>query len=357
MAARRQKITYDIDDNSELFIAPTWPELFLKDPAYALFRPLYDSTSPWRKNHSMLVHYLNGQARRLGGRQYILFHFANIARISRSYTNLHGFLADPFTNKHQISLVFSDLEKFLRWRFDTFSHDPWEDLVADEQTAASKGVSDKDLELIPITLSDADRKKILKKELSKIPWQVQLQRSLEYDSGMEGFHTSLIENAIKECPDLLQQKSNEDLVQQIFSSPTTSALSLELGSSGYVTAEIPVMLGSHYLSKKAQKIWFDSRGKKFYRILGCYARWDDATVVIFKHTVHDDSQLQRNMFAEIKEKMALVSVGTWKKAQVDGLDYYLSLLVDADMPVRAFFVSEWELNCPNLLIKDTEVCH
>ena len=355
MAARRKKIAYEIDNDSDLFIAPTWPEAFLKDPAYALFRPLYEYTSPWRASHSALCHYLNGQARRLGGRQYILFHFSNLARIAKSYPDFHSFLLDPFTNKHRLLQVFYDLERFLRWRFEEFTEDPWLDFTVEESSAAKGHISEKDLEAIPVALSETDRKKLLKKALSKIPWQQQLQRSLEYESGMEGFHAALIENAIKECPNLLHQKSNEDLVQQIFSSPTPS-LSFTMGEEGYLIAEIPVMLGSHYLGKKAQKVWFDARGKKFYRILGCYARWDDAKVVVFKQSVHDGHELQKKMFSDIKEKQSLISVGVWKKAQVDGLDYYLSLLIDSDIPERAFFVSEWEINCPNLLIKDTEVC-
>lgn len=354
MAGRRKKIAYD--EELDLFIAPTWPDAFLQDPAYALFRPLYEYTSPWRASHSTLCHYLNGQARRLGGRQYILFHFLNLAKISKSYESLHAFLLDPFTNKHKLLKVFVDLEAFLRWRFEFFTNDPWSDLQEQEDAAAAAvHVSEKDLATVPIALSETDKKKILKKELSKIPWQQQLQRSLEYESGVEGFHAALIENAIKECPELLQQNANQDLVQQIFSSPMPS-LSLTLNEAGYTIAEIPVMLGSHYLGKKAQKVWFDGRGRKFHRILGCYARWDDAKVVVFKHTVHDDTVLQKQMFSAIKDTHALNSVGTWKKAQVDGLDYYLSLLIDSDLPDRTFFVSEWEVNCPHLLIKDTGVC-
>ena len=353
MSSRRKKISYEIEETSDLFVAPTWPDAFLKDPAYALFRPLYEFKSPWRCSYSALYQYLNGQARRLGGRQHIRFHFSNLALIASGYPQLHAFLSDPFTPKHNLTQVFSDLEKFMRWRFEKFTESPWLDFPVQE-TVVSKGrISEKDLEAIPIVLSDIERKKLLKRELAKIPWQQQLQRTLEYDSGIEGFHTALIESALKECPELLHQRSNEDLVQQVFSSPITS-LSLTMGREGYLVAEIPVMLGSHYLGKKTQKVWFDLRGKKFYRILGCYARWDDAKVAIFKARIHDTTDLQKQMFADIKEKLSLISVGTWKKAQVDGLDYYLCLLIDSDLPERSFLVSEWEVNCPNLTIEDTE---
>jgi hypothetical protein len=353
MAARRKKIDYEIDETSDLFIAPTWPESFLRDPAYSLFRPLYEYTSPWRTSYDALYQYLNGQARRMGGRQHILFHFSNLSLISSGYTQFHAFLSDPFTPKHNLTWVFSDLEKFLRWRFAEFSDSPWRDFPAREKIASKGRISEKDLEAIPCVLSDTDRKKLLKKELAKIPWQTQLQRSLEYESGIEGFHTALIENALKECPELLHQRHNEDLVQQVFSSPLDS-MTLTMGEKGYLIAEIPVMLGSHYLGKKTQKVWFDARGKKFYRILGCYARWDNAQVVIFKASVHNDAELQKQMFAEIKEGLLLVGVGNWKKAIIDGSDYYLSLLIDSDLPERSFFVSEWEINCPNLMVKDTE---
>jgi len=73
----------------------------------------------------------------------------------------------------------------------------------------------------------------------------------------------------------------------------SSALSLDIGDDGFVVAEIPVMLGSHYLGKKAQKVWFDAKGRKFYRILGCYARWDDAKVVIFSFDYSDIDDLEQ----------------------------------------------------------------
>ena len=352
MASRRSKISYEIDTTVDLFVAPTWPDAFLKDPSYALFRPLYEYTSPWRLTYGALSKYLNGQARRMGGRQYVLYHFSQLAQITPNveYPSLYAFLLDPFTaSKHNLTDVFSDAEKFLRWRFECFTEDPWFDFPD-----SSAPISDNnDVTQLPtLKLSDTGRRKLLKKALSKIPWQQQLQRSLEYDTGVEGFHTALIENAIKECPDLLQQHSNQDLVQQIFSS-STAPMALEIGEKEYMVTQLPIMLGSHYLSKRAQKVWFDARGKKFYRILGCYARWDDAKVVIFKSALHNDTTRQKQMFSEIREQLLLVSVGVWKKLQVDGLDYYLSLLIDSDLPDKAFFVSEWEVNCQISLVKDT----
>lgn len=350
---KRKRIEYDSDD-ADLFVAPTWPDIFLRDPAYGLLRPLYDHTSPWRSSQD-LYQYLSSQARRLGGRRHVLFYLSNLSKISTLYPTFHSFLLTPFENTHDLPQVFSEMERFLRWRFECFSENPWIDFPAPEITKPKGHISEKDIEAIPVELTDQDRKKLLKKELAKIPWQQQLQYALEHDSGMAGFHTSLIEKALKECPDLLTQKSNEDLVNQIFSSPVQQ-LSLSIGNKDYVVAEIPVMLGSHYLGKKTQKVWFTARGKKFYRILGCYARWDDAKVVIFKHSIQENSGLQKQMFTEIREQLSLVSVGNWKKAQVDGVDYYLSLLIDADLPEKAFFVSEWEINCPQLTIvlaKDT----
>lgn len=341
----RCKISYDIEDTLDVFTAPTtWPEPFIKDPAYALFRPLYEHTSPWRASYGSLLKYLNGQARRLGGRQYVLIHLAKLAQITprMEFIHLHAFLTDPFTPKHHIPFLFLDVDRFLHWRFKSFA-DPWQDLDTNEPTNTEKpelpSVAAKDE-----PLSDATRKKILKQALSKVPWQQQFQRALEYESGVAGYHSELIENALKECPDL---KSNQGRVQSIFASPATN-LEIEIGECGYAVCELPVMLGSHFLSKKAQKTWFDAKDKKFYKILGCYARWDNAQIVIFKQTTMAN---QRRIFDEIRAKHALISVGVWKKAQVDGLDYYLSLLIDADIPDKAFFVSEWEINCPNLLIK------
>lgn len=347
---RRKKCDYDIDDSIDLFVGLSWPDIFLEDPAYALFRPLYERTSPWRSSYKSLLLYLNAQARRLGGRKLLLFYFSRLSMLTpaASYPHFKTFLAHPFEYKLILSSLFSEIELFLQWRFKEFSNNPWIDYPKPEEIEIEKAeITEKDLS--PSVLSKKERKKILKKELSKIPWQTQLQKVLEYESGIDGLHTAIIENALKECPNLLTQKSNEDLVCQIFSSPSP-ALSLDIGGDGFVVAEIPVMLGSHYLGKKAQKAWFEAKGRKFYRILGCYARWDDAKVVIFKNKLHEDVEAQRQMFATIKEKLELKAVGNQIRAEVDGLDYYLSLLIDSDLPDRSFVISQWELNCPNLLI-------
>ena len=352
MAARRKKIDYGIDDDVDLFVALTWPTKFLEDPAYALLRPLYENTSPWRKSHEALALYLHSQARRLGGRRHILFHFSNLSLISEGYYEFNRFLKAPFETTHKLKRVFGEMERFLRQRFETFEHDPWADYPLQERLAAKRRISEKDLAVpaVPeIPLTDMERKKLLKKALSKVPWQLQLQKALEYDSGIEGYHADIIAKALKECPEV-NQKPNADLVHHIFSSPIP-ALTLELGEEGYCVCEIPIMLGSHYLGKNVQKTWFDAKGRKFYRILGCYARWDDAKVVIFKHRLSDSPTL----FPAIKAAHGLRGVGNWKQAQVDGEDYYLSLLIDFDLPERSFLVTDWELNCPQLTIltKDT----
>jgi len=331
--ARRQRIDYGVDDSTDLFTGLTWPSIFLHDPTYALFRPLYDRTSPWRSSYDSLCLYLNSQARRLGGRHILMGQFSKLALISTRYSTLHNFLNEPFNPKHNLSDLFSEVDQFLRWRFDYFSYDPWQDTAPETNEVKEP---DKEEAAIPYQ----KKRKLLKKALSKIPWQQQLQKSLEYDSGIEGFHAYLIEKAIKECPDLLSQQSNEDIVNQIFSSPNP-LLTLNFEGKDYVVGEVPAMIGSHYLSRKIQKGWFDNRGKKFYRILGSYARWDDAKMVIFKN---DDPQIQTQMFKDIKDNMSLISVGNHKKAQVDGVDYHLSLLVDSDLPDRSFLISEWEIN-------------
>ena len=353
MAARRNRIDYGIDESADLFIGvTTWPSKFLEDPAYALLRPLYEYTSPWRLSHDALSLYLHSQARRLGGRRHILFHFSNLALISEGFPKFNQFLLSPFDRGHILKRVFTEMELFLRWRFEAFTKEPWADYPIQEKLAAKRRtVSEKDLSSPPVPLSDLERKRFLKRALSKVPWQLQLQQVLEYESGIEGYHAAIIEKALKECPDLTSQKANLDLVNHIFSSPMPE-LTLDMGDKGYVVAEIPIMLGSHYLGKNVQKMWFETRGRKFYRILGNYARWDDAMIIIFNIKDNDG---QARMFAAIKETQGLKSIGNWKRAQVDGEDYYLSLLVDLDLPERSFLVSEWEVNCPQLTIlsKDT----
>ena len=333
MAKRYKKVDYDFDDAVDMFAAPTWPNVFLKDPAYALFRPLYEYTSPWRASQDALLLYLYSQARRLGGRRHLLFHFSNLAKISESYAGLNWFLRSPFEHSHDLIEVFTDMENFLRWRFVEFRDDPWRDFPLEERSKSKRRTKK---EPVPVVLSESERKRLLKKVLSKIPDKHNIQKALDE------CQTGLLENAIKECPSLVSQRSNSDLIHQIFSSPI-SELTLTLGEGGYVVGEIPVMLGSHFLDKNAHTGWFEK--KKFYRILGCYARWDDAKVVIFK-----DQGKDAKIFSILKDTHRLKSVGDWKKAQVDGEDYFLSILVESDLPERSFLISEWEVNVPHLTI-------
>jgi len=351
MAARRQKIDYGIDDSVDLFTGLTWPAVFLQDPSYAIFRPIYDRTSPWRTNHEKLWLYLNSQARRLGSRRMLLYHFANLQLIANGFPIFQAFLLNPFS-RHDLNQLFSEIERFLRWRFDQFSDDPWRDYPVQEKVSTKK-IQEKDL-IVP-TLTEQARRKLLKKELSKISWQTQLQRSLEYDTGIEGFHASLVEKAIRECPDLLKQKSNEDLVTEAFS-PSDMPVTIVIGKDGWTVTEIPVMLGSHYLAKRTQKVWFDDRNRQFFKILGCYAKWLDAKLVIFTNTIHNDSVKLKQMFDGIKENHNLITVGNWNKMQIDEVDYFLSLLIESDMPMKSFIVSEWQINIPKLAVileKDT----
>lgn len=309
--AKKPKVDYDYD--VDLFAPPTWPQAFLKDPAYALFRPLYEYTSPWRSSQAMLSLYLHSQSRRLGGHRYLLFYFSNLAKISESYPSLNWFLRSPFYASHDLNDVFSELEIFLRWRFTDFKDDPWRDYPFEEQ------------------YTDKERKIILKKNLSKIP-------KVRNFRDMEEYKLRFIENALKECPNLtINPKYNSDLVHHIFSSPIPE-LTLQLGRDGYVISEIPVILGSHFLDKKYTG-WF--KDNKFYRILGCYARWDDAKVIIFKDVT---------MLSSLKGTYKLRTIGEMRRGQIDGEDYLLSILVDSDLPEKSFVISEWELNVSQLTI-------
>jgi hypothetical protein len=155
--------------------------------------------------------------------------------------------------------------------------------------------------------------------------------------------TVLVQKAAKECPELFTQKANADLIQHIFSSPKAQ-LTYEIREVGYVIANIPVALGSHYVGKNVKV------SNSFYRILGNFARWDDAKVVIFKESVYNDTNKQNKLFLHLRDTQGFRCVGTWKRAKVEDEDYFLSLLVDVNLSERLFMVSEWELNCPQLTI-------
>jgi hypothetical protein len=287
-----------------------WLMAFQRDPSYGRLRPLYEISSPWRKD----IHtYLIGQSRRLGSRRQLQYHFLKLSWVASSYLHLHAFFLSPFSD-HNFNQVFLELTHFLQYRFINFT-DPWQGYLGEQ----------------PKLVLDYDRQKLLKQILAR--------------PKVAGSDISfVIENAIREVPELLSSKSNEDLFEQLFSTPI-SAMTIEVGD--YTVVELPVVLGSHYISKKTYKNRFNK--KKFYRILGSYVRWDDAKVVIFRKDKN-----HHQMFLVLKDTMKLVNIGTWKHLEVDGVDYYLSLLVDFDLPEKSFYVSEWELNCPSISIeKDT----
>jgi len=291
----RLRIDYGIDVGEDIFTI-TWPDIFLKDAAYALIRPLYEKASPWRKSYTDLSLYLHSQVRRLGSRRLLLFHFSNLAQIAVNYKSLYTFLLSPFDFTFDLSALFLELELFLSWRFSL--EDPW--------TGYSKNT---------------------------------VFRNIRKPLDISVFHNPLIEKAVKECPSLL---SNEDLVMQLFSSPVSS-VTIEIVNADYCVFEVPIMLGSHYIEKQVLKELESSR--KFYKVLGCFASWNDAQILLFKPT-NDTSAL----FNTIRYKYNLTSIGDWQKAQVDDVDYYLALLIDFDIPQRSFLVSEWQINCPNLTI-------
>lgn len=330
MGIKRKTIDYGVGCD-DIFVEPTWPSKFLEDPAYALLRPLYEHTSPWRQH---LSDYLYSQARRLGGQRVLLFHFYNLSLISEGYSEFNQFLKTPLDPKLRLKRVFKEMLSFLRWRFDFFSHDPWQDYPVRERLATRRHMHPDD-----ITLTDTERTMYLKRMLSRPAGQKWTPPK----------DTDIITKALKECPEIGNQ-ANAAFAAHIFSSPVPF-IDIQLDDSGYRVCEIPVVLGSHYVGKNVQGVWFEGKGRKFYRILGSYVRWDDAKVVIFKADLANDASL----FSKIQYDYGLRSLGNWKRAQVDGEDYYLSLLIDLDLPERSFLVNEWELNCPQLTIltKDT----
>lgn len=299
----RRKVRYDIDASIDIFGPLSWPDSFLKDSSYALLRPLYERTSPWRSSWENLSTYLMSQARRLGGKRYVITKLNNLSALTSDYEHLTSFLRSPFERPKGFRNVFYDLDLFLLQRF-VLSH-PWEG-------------------------HEIEDKKKLKYVLARIPTLPQLENN------------DLVQKVNKECPELLQ-RYNVDLLHHILSSPVSS-LSYSVSDVGFEIMNTPVFIGRHYKAKD-----FDL-GSGFYRILGNFSRWDKAKVVIFKECIYNSEKEQKELFLHIKNTYGLRGIGLWKRAQVEGEDYLLSLLVGADVSERMFMVSQWELNCPQLTI-------
>jgi len=293
---KRKTIEYALDDD---FLSPIdWPGKFAAKPAYALLRPLSEYSNPWRTSRKAVAKYLNGQARRLGGRYYVEAYFKELSVQAGTYSALHGFLLNPF-GKHVLSSVLPEIEIFLRKTFKAG--------------------------------------KLYEKT----------QQGCQYLVEIEGcFNKSFIENALKECPDLLARPYNEDFARDMFSSPAV-AITVMLDDKT-VDATMPVVLGTHYINKKGER-FLKKKGYDIKRILGCYARWDNARMLIRT----EDADRQEALKAVQAQGFAFL--GDEKNIQRDGLDYLVSLLIESDLPSQSFTVGEWEVNCPELtIVKDNK---
>lgn len=264
----------------------SWPPAFLQDMTYSILRPLYDSTSKWRNN---LEIYLMAKARQLGGVRVLQTHFKLLSFIS-TYSVFNNFLLSPFNNNLDLPAIFKEMTLFLQERF--MHEDPWFDLP--------------------------EKKKFLKNEKSKYP---------DYAS------TDIIQTALLSCPELTH-KPNCDLVYHMFQ-PSCNDVSIHL-EHGYTVATVSVLLGGYYTNTLALDAL---KERKFYSLLGNYARWDDAKILIFKNDLN-----QYNLFSMVRVTYKLRGIGELKTAKMDGEDYYLMLLIDSDLLEKAFFISNWELN-------------
>jgi hypothetical protein len=295
---KNQKIEYALfEDDDDDFLTPLeWPEEYAKRPAYALLRPLAEYDNPWRKSSDAVIKYLNSQARRMGGRYYVKAYLAELSTQAVEYPALHEFLLNPL-GKNLLSKVLPELENFLRSVFA--SGEIYRPSVSNTQ----------------------------------------------YLANIEGcFNKSFIEEALKECPELLGNAYNEDFTKDILSSPV-SKMCLMLYED-YLITKMPVVLGGHYVSAKAQKL-LKKKGHEMHRILGCYARWDSASVALHHKTARPP--MVKKMHKEIKEE-GFVVLGEVKTTKIDKEDYVVLLLVEADFPSNSITVKDWEINCPELTI-------
>lgn len=300
MARRKRiQIDYALEEDEDFLNPLVWPDRFAKKPAYALLRPLSEYSNPWRKSPEAVTKYLNGQARRLGGRYYVNAYFTEIAPQAKQHPILYAFLLAPF-EKHSLPNLLPDLERFLRKVFTS--------------------------------------------------GEMYVKRAInpQYLADIEScFNKSFIKNALKECPELLSRSYNEDFTKDMFSSPVCSVCMMWEGD--YCVVEMPVVLGSHYLNNKGLS-FLKKKNYIIRRILGCYARWDEAIVVLYS-----DKVSKEQMFEEIKKESNLMPIGKTKNLLIDSQDYLVSLLIDSDLPPQAFTIEDWEVNSPKLtVLKDTQ---
>ncbi len=218
----------------------TWPEAYLYDTAYALLRPLYSISSPWRKD---LNTYLYGQVRRLGGKQYLLFYFSTLSMLTEGYAALTAFLKEPFTDYD--SSLFKELEAFLYKQFKEYPTAPWRD---GSSSLPPKGNAS----------------------------------------------NTLIDNIFTECTSLVKKKSNIEMLDTLLSFPVH-----EVYTECNKLTTIPVILYKCHLSNELYST-FERKGVKLYRILHNYIRWDDAQVLLTKGTI-DLTEKSLHVLGEPKE--------------------------------------------------------
>jgi len=320
-----------------------WPVQYQKDPAFALLRPLLEVN--WLASPESLTTYLQGQARRLGKSQLFLL-LRSLNPLAGSYKELAAFLAAPTLN-YDLNLLKIDIEQFLRSCFSAHPDNPWQEVEGlVEETGYSSITEDKLLAYSDI--SPDLRRKLIDRQIKKRgnSWKDSLKLMAERQDGSENFENSLLEEALLENPNILAKEANADgLAAEIFT-PVDLKVTVALGSQQvYNITTVPVLLGKHYLSRSAQNLWF-SKGQNFTRIIGSYARWDNAKVLFFRKDLNQVEITELRL--QLKQKEHLALRGPLRGITGDKTKLRCALVVNKEIPEDHFSVYEWAFNTSQL---------
>jgi hypothetical protein len=321
-----------------------WPIAYLKDPVFSLLRPLADENSI----PLPVSEYFQAQARRLGGKSRVLRELHHLTVIAED-PSLQTFFENPFSCTIDLTILANPLKSFLKSCFTKNPNDPWASYKEEEKIKLS--LSEEELIAQKQTLSDKEKQKIMKQQSQKFSWQELLALASERDGSIEKVYDFLLDTGLKEGQG--HHGEEEPTLAEIVFSPSKDLVEIKLDpDETFKVVEIPVLLGRHYLSSKTQRIWFNenpSRKERFQKLMGTYAKWDTARLVVFK----DDFSLAKNQFLLSRALAAygLRLFGPWKsRLSLQKVPVHFSLLLDRSFPLDHFYLSDWDFNVGSLSI-------
>lgn len=323
-----------------------WPTAYIKDPTFSLLRPLLDDS--WLSSFDTLDTYLTAQSRRFKTRARVKEAFLDLQKLIKTadFPFLTSFFLDPWSSETPLDKVHIELRSFLECQFRAHPFDPWEGLDTDKEEKTKLSISEEEL-LNKADVPQALKKKLIEKKLKEMNWQEHLKFISGKMAGDTQWEDEILQQALSEEEHLREytDEKKKEILTNYFAPPIkTLELTLPLGTL-FKVQTLPVIIGQHYVTSKVQQIWLNNKGYNFQKLLGTYARWDNAPVLLTRN-YRKVVNLKR-VEDELRAEHGLKMHGPWLNAlntldnRIDGA---FVLLLDKDFPAQDFILNEWRIN-------------